>query len=120
MSQGRILPTFYLSDDGEVHPIRIDEQTAAATINGEANTPAAGPATSRIRYLVRAGNRRKVPRARGVYFSWVDARPTGYVGSGGSLPVFSPTVWGDIVEGAVGTYLGVPINITGKYSELPL
>lgn len=120
MSQGQFLRTFYLSDQGEVHPIRVQPETVSATLGGEENTPPAGPATNNIRYIVNSGNRKKVPRARGVYFAWVNQRPTGYVGAGGRIPVFSQTVWEGLAEATPGTYLGVPIQVTGKYTELPL
>lgn len=120
MSQGRFSRTRYLSNNGTVHPIRVQPETLAATIGGEPNTPPGGAITSPIRYLVNVGSRQKTPRARGVYFEWVNSRPDGYEGSGGRIPIMSPTVWDDVTENTVGLYLGQPINVTGKYPELPL
>ncbi|MGA7935229.1 MAG: hypothetical protein WCA35_16895 [Kovacikia sp.] len=119
MSQGAFTISRYADDLGDLHPIRLQPETLAATINGAVNAAPSGALTPGADQVRARGSRRKIGKvARWVSFTFTGAVPTGYkAGTGGRIPVLVKATWDAAGIGQTGDYLGSPIQITGKGSE---
>lgn len=121
MSAGPFESTFYTSDDGTVHPIRLQPETRALSIGGQANSAPAGPATANAGQVRVSGGKRTVgltPRKIRVRFT--GAPPTGYkAGSTLSIPVLVPGHFQAYRKPLyqTGTYLGAAIEVVGSSAE---
>lgn len=117
MSAGEFVRSRYESDAGNVHPIRVQPETIAATI-GSANTAPAGTIDLSISAKVSGGRRELGLIARKVRLAFTGAAPTGYAeDSIVSIPILTPTVYDGIAVGTTGTYLGAAVEVVGKTPE---
>ena len=125
MSAGPFTTGRYQRDDGTIHPIKTQPETAALELGGDANTfpaPAAGESKSDISAGI-SGSRRSIglhARLVRVKFGSTDgAAPDGYqLGGAISLPVFQKALWDSISKGDSGNYLGKVVTVVGKSPEV--
>lgn len=118
MSAGPFSRSFYADDDGEIHPIRLQPETLAATFAGTANAAPAGPATSDISARVSGSRRGKGLFARYVTIAFTATPPTGYaVGGRYKIAVPSKTIYDAIALNGACNYLGVAGQVISKTAE---
>lgn len=113
MSSGKFLVSKYLSDAGDIHPIRIQPEGSAA--NG---TPPAGAIDNSISAQVGGSRRTYGLHARGV-------RLVRSIGSGDTAanrynfyPVLTPTHFASLNRGGTLTIDAVEWTISGKVNEV--
>ena len=118
MSAGAFSRTKYEADSGDIHPIRIQPETASATLGGSANAAPTDAFTSE--QLVRVGGS---PRAYGIKARSVtlltgDTPPTGYkANSYIRIPVLTQAVYDGITLYETATYNGATVTVVGKNRE---
>jgi len=118
MSAGAFSRTFYESDTGLIHPIRLQPETLAATIEGQALDPVAGPTTSSISAQVTGSRRGLGLFARYVTVAFTGTPPTGYLaGQSYRLTVCDPAIYAAINVLDDGLYLGAVIQVVSKTPE---
>jgi len=92
---------------GDIHPIRIQEETESLTVNGVDNDPPAGALSSPVSAQVSQSRRALGINARTVTIKFPTTAPTGYkVGSPITLPWLSPFPTPAFIKGQAVTYLG--------------
>jgi len=118
MSAGPFLRSRYVSDEGDVHPIRVQPETIALTIDGTSNVPTTDSITIPISARV-SGSRRGIGlRSRTVTFVFTDNRPVGYeADSPLTLPWLQSSTFTGISRGDTGTYLGGDIEVLYRSPE---
>lgn len=122
MSAGNFIRSRYeasYSTPGVIHPIRIQPETAAATIGGIANDPPAGNITNPISASISRGKREKglKPRTLSIQFP-ATGQPTGYKASGTTVIVaLTLDFWNLAAPGTTITYLGVSCTVIGRSAE---
>jgi len=119
MSAGAFSISRYERDNGDIHPIRIQPETASLEIAAGSNTPPASTTfDSDISANTSRGNRGVGLKPRTVTFRFTGGAPTGYLANGTiTLPVLTPTFWATIVKGQTGNYLGGTIVVSYKSPE---
>lgn len=119
MSAGSFLRTRYEADNGEIYPIRIQPETAQATLGSGANNAPAAAATQSVSARVGGGNRQLGLKARSVTVEFTGTPPTGYAPNQSlRIPVLTPAVYNAISPNStVGSYLGADIIVIGKNPE---
>lgn len=120
MSAGIFINSFYSSNKtGLIHPIRIQPETLALTVDSVVNAAATGPASSPISAQVSQSKRAKGLNARTVTIKFPTTAPTGYkVGSTIRLPWLAGAVDFDgFVAGAPVSYLGATGELVGTSAE---
>lgn len=119
MSAGIFEIRKYLSTKtGQVHPIRVQPETLALTLGGNANGESAGALESPISAQVSQGTRSLGLNARTVTVTWVGAAPTDYKAGGTiSLPWLDETGFDALTKGVTGTYLATPVRVVGTREE---
>lgn len=119
MSSGRFVRTVYASDTGEIHPIRLQPETLAATIGGAANAAPSGAATSEISADVSRGGRELGLRPRFITGVWEDGgAPAGYDDrTPVRIPVLTPALFNAASVNGTGSYLGANFTIVSKTAE---
>lgn len=121
MSAGPFESSFYTSDDGTVHPIRIQPETRGLTIGGQANSSPSGPATANAGLVRVSGGKRTTgltPRKIRVRFT--GTQPAGYKEGGVvAVPVLIPGHFNAYRRPLyqTGTYLGAAIEVVGSSPE---
>lgn len=118
MSAGAFTRSRYLSDAGDVHPIRVQPETITlaygATTNGATATSLNNPISARVSN----GNRQFGLKPRTITVVFETQAPTGYkVGTYIRVPILQPTLWNTIVQGDTVTYLGETATVAGKSPE---
>lgn len=118
MSAGGFDRGRYTADNGDIHPIRIQPETAALTLGGTANAIPSGATTSGISAKVSGGRRQLGLTARTVTLTWTGAVPDGYEPDGLiRVPILQPALYTAIARGTTGTYLGSAVEVVGKSPE---
>jgi len=121
MSAGAFESSFYTSDDGTVHPIRIQPETRALTIAGQANSAPAGPADENAAMVRVSGGKRTLGLTpRKIRIRFTGDPPAGYKeGSTLSVVVLIPGHWQTYRKPLykTGTYLGAAIEVIGSSPE---
>lgn len=120
MSAGAYINSFYNSNKtGDVHPIRIQPETLALTVDGVANAAAAGPAGSPISAQVSQSKRALGLNARTVTIKFPTAAPAGYkVDSPITLPwLAGVSDFDGFVKGDTVSYLGATGELVGTTGE---
>ena len=125
MSAGGFSNVKYEADNGVLHPLRIQPETAALDIGGVTNSVPAEPAgtvKSGISARV-SGSRRGLGLftrlVRGQFGDTAGAAPDGYQEGGViALPVMTKAFYDAITKGDTGTYLGKVVTVAGKVSEV--
>jgi len=114
MSQGAFIQSFYETDSGGIHSIRIQPETIIAGTN----TAPAGPATGEGSASATGGRRRIGINARKVRITWTGAPPTGYKAGGiTSIPFLQQDEWAALSKGDTFSYLGAEVKVVGKTPE---
>jgi hypothetical protein len=117
MSAGNFVRSRYESDAGNIHPIRVQPETIAASI-GSANTAPTGAIDVAISARVSGGSRQLGLTARRVRLAFTAGVPTDYAeDSVVSIPILTPAVFNAIAVGQTGTYLGQSVEVVGKTAE---
>lgn len=106
MSAGPFITARYLADDGTtIAPVRVQPETLTLTINGQANSSIASPATTKYFARTGGGCREIGMRTRRVNFKF-DTAPTPYKQDAIlSLPWFDPSTFDAITGDLTGTYV---------------
>lgn len=118
MSAGVFTRSRYEDDDNEIHPIRVQPETLAATFSSVANAAPAGAVTSSISAQVTGSRRGLGLFARYVTVVFTATPPTGYAANQSyKVVVPNPTVFDGINVGDTGEYLGVATQVISKTPE---
>lgn len=119
MSSGRFVRSRYTDDDGEIHPIRVQPETLAATLGGTANAAPTGATTADNAAKVTKGRREYGLGARFVTVAWnPGAAPEDYdERTLVKIPVLNPTVFNGANIGAAVVYNGGTGVIVSKTGE---
>lgn len=119
MSAGAFVVTRYQAvySAAQIHPIKVQPETLALTIEGVANNPPVGAATSPISASVSGGKRQLGLNAAKVSIRFVDAPPSGYLANSTiRLPLLNAAIRAAAVRSAPGEYLGVEIVVVSNFS----
>lgn len=120
MSAGRFVRAFYASRygvGGNIHPIRVQPETIALVLEGEPNGSPTGPASIPISAYTSKGVKEYGLSAIGVNVRFTDTIPDGYSGDPIPLPLLNFDIQALASQGAVGTYLGNPIEVVSVIPE---
>lgn len=119
MSAGPFNQTFYESDTGETHIIRVQPETLTATFNGATNDPPAGPATSPFWAQVTRGAREYGLKPRRIRIKWDEGgAPAGYKEDEAlEIVVLSSSAFGNATINSAVAYLGGTGTVLGKSPE---
>lgn len=121
MSSGAFSLVGYAADYGTgtaVHPIKVQPETLALVINGEANDGAAtSTITNPISAIVSKSRRGYGLHPRLVSFRFTGTPPSGYLANQTyRLPLVNKDIAAEAVTGATGTYLTVAIQVVSNYA----
>lgn len=119
MSAGAFERSKYEANNGDIHAIRVQPETVAATFGGTANNPPAGAVDQQTSARVGGGNREYGVKARAVSVTWTGAAPAGYEdGQLLRVPILTEELYDAITPNStVGTYLGAAVVVVGKLPE---
>ena len=118
MSQGQFTRSRYQANNGAIHPIRVQPETIAAVIDGNANAAPAGAVTVGLSARVSQSRRAFGLTPRQVTLAWTGAVPDGYDPRGTiRIPILTSANFDDINVGDTGTYLGSGVTVVGKSPE---
>lgn len=118
MSSDKFTRSSYESDAGDVYPVRVQPETIALSLGGNANAPTAVAINQKSRARVSSGVK-GVPICRGVYMRWSGAPPANYDANGVLfVPVLTRSLYNSVVSGVtVANYLGAAAIVVGKRPE---
>lgn len=119
MSAGVFTSSKYESNSGSIYKIRIQAETASATIGGNANTAVASAVDQEVSAKASGGKREIGMIARTVTLRFTGAPPTGYSGDDVTVPVLSQATFDSWTTpaGQTGTYLGSAVVVVGQSAE---
>lgn len=118
MSAGSFVQSKYQSDTGDVHVIKVQPETIAATLGGTANAAVAGAIDSVFAAEVNRGARAYGLRPRKVTVAFETDVPTGYRPyTSLSIPVLSASVFAGVSPGDTVSYAGGSGVVTSKSGE---
>lgn len=118
MSAGSFVQSKYQSDTGDVHIIKVQPETLAATIGGTANAAVAGAVDSVFAAEVNRGARAYGLRPRKVTVAFETDVPTGYRPyTTLSIPVLSAAVFAAVSPGDAVSYAGGNGVVSSKSGE---
>lgn len=118
MSAGAFSISKYETNEGSIHPIRVQPETLAATIDSIANAAPAGAVDGEGSASVSKGRRANGINARLVRLRFTGAVPEGYLANGTvTIPALTPAFYDAATRGAVGSYLGSPVTVSGRSPE---
>lgn len=118
MSSGTFSISRYETDDGEIHPVRVQPETLAATFGTTANAAPSGSVTNNQRAKVTKGKRQYGIGTRTVTITFAGTPPANYKPYGViTLPVMQKTVWDAITDGSTVTYLSTAGTVAYKTPE---
>lgn len=117
MSAGNFENSKYEADSDTVYRIKIQPETASASIGG-ANTAPAGAIDGEGSVRVGGGNRQYGIKARSVTVRFTATPPTGYAENQTyRIPILTKSRYSGINIGATGTYLSTAVEVVGKNPE---
>lgn len=118
MSAGDFSRLKYECDAGDVCPVKIQPETAAATFAGTANDEPAGAITMNQFARVNKTNREYGTRPRFITAEWDGAPPAGYSANGViKIAILTTAVYNGIALLSAGVYLGANITVISKTPE---
>lgn len=122
MSAGAFLVTKYQATyaAANIHPIKVQPETVAATIGGTPNAAPTGAVTNPISARVSGGKRTRglVPRVV-VLRAPAANPPAGYLANGITrIPALTPAFSAVAIAGAACTYLGVAFTVISSLPEV--
>lgn len=102
----------------QIHPIRVQPETIALTLDGVTNAPVTAAKTNSISAQVSKGRRSIGLNARMVRIKFTETTPEGYKPDGViTLPLLNVSIKAKAGRGTVGTYLTLPIVVVGSSAE---
>lgn len=120
MSAGVFENVAYEGDNGQFYNARVQPETLEMTIDGTANSAAAGPIPAGQPSAYMRGSKRQL----GITARTVSLRlpnggtpPTGYSGDNVTVPVMTPALFGAISRSSTVVYLGATWRVTGTSPE---
>lgn len=120
MSAGVFENVAYEGDNGQFYNARVQPETLDMTIDGTANSAAAGPIPAGQPSAYMRGSKRQL----GITARTVSLRlpnggtpPTGYSGDNVTVPVMTPALFGAISRSSTVVYLGATWRVTGTSPE---
>lgn len=117
MSSGRFESAFYETNGGAIMRCRVQPETLSATIGGQANATAAGPATAPGSARSGGGNRQFGVKMRAVTVRWTTA-PAGYdVRTLARIPILQKDTWDALNGGEAVAYNGGTGTVVGVLPE---
>ena len=122
MSSGGFIRSRYQADNDEIHPIRLQPETETLVIQALPNEPPVVLPTQKIFAKVSGGKREHclTPRGVNIVFSGPNPPPGYKENSPIHLPILTKSLWDQIITGATGTYLSLPIEVVSKTPEYPV
>lgn len=118
MSAGEFTNTGYQATYAAViHPIRVQEETLEAVLDGVANAAPAGAINNPISARVGKSRRAFGLGARMVTLEFTGEPPEGYTGDPVRIPALSPAFFTKCVKGVTGTYLGANVKVVSNTPE---
>jgi len=119
MSAGAFVDSFYSSNElGTTHPIRVQPETIALTLGGQANTAPSGVGAIGPSAQVSKGKRAIGINARTVTIELTEALAGYQVGSTIRLPWLDDATFAALTpKVTVGTYLATECKLVGKSPE---
>lgn len=118
MSQGSFTGSKYQSDTGDVHFIKVQPETIAATLGGTANAAVPGAIDSVFAAEVNRGARAYGLRPRKVTIAFEENVPDGYRPyTSLSIPVLSASVFAGVSIGDSVSYAGGAGVVSSKSGE---
>ena len=118
MSAGDFSRLRYECDGGDICPVRIQPETAAATFAGTANAAPAGAVTMNQYAKVNKTNGEYGIRPRYVVAEWDGAPPANYSANGTiKIAILTQAVYDGIALLSAGVYLGANITVITKSPE---
>jgi hypothetical protein len=122
MSAGSFTVTRYAAsygDGDQIHPIRVQPETIAASIGGTANNPPSGSQNNPIQCRVGGGRRSIGLRARSVTLrAPISDPPDGYRPGGiTKIPALAEAFYDAAVKGASCSYLGSTFTVVSRSRE---
>lgn len=118
MSAGPFVTTRYQATNGDIHPIRVQEETDDAVIEGVTNNPPAGAVTNRIRVKISKNKGEYGISPTFVNVRFTAAPPTGYSQNQTyRIAALTPAFSAAAVDSATGTYLGTACVVISTTSE---
>lgn len=122
MSAGAFTITKYIAsygDGDQVHPIRVQPETLAATIGGTANSAPGDALNNPIQCRVSGGKRQIGLLARYITIKFpATGQPTGYQAGGTTrIPALTPGFYDLAIKGTAVTYLGVACQVVSRSNE---
>lgn len=118
MSAGNFILSKYESDTGDVHQIKIQPETSAASLGGTANQAPSGAVDSVFAAEVNRGARAYGLRPRKVTIGFTDDAPDGYRPyTSISIPVLQESVFNGLAIGDSVTYNGGTGVVKSKAGE---
>lgn len=119
MSSGRFETGRYECEEtGQIHPIRVQEETKALVVDGTTNAYPAGDTDTPVSAQVSQGKRSFGVNARTVTIKFPTAPPAGYkADSPIRLPWFQPFPTPNFKKGDAVTYLGATGVLVGTSAE---
>lgn len=114
MSSGKFTLSRYETNDGDIAPCRVQEETITAW-----NAAPTGAVTVPVSANMGGSRRRNGINARYASGRWVDdVAPAGYLGTGRvRVPILTPAAFAAIQRGDELAYLGATFVVTGKVNE---
>lgn len=118
MSAGAFARSKYEADNGDIHPIRVQEETLTLNLGG-ANAAPTGAVDNQQRVRVSGGKRAYGIKARTVSIKFTASPPAGYKADQVlRLPILTKDIYDDIVpDVTTGTYLTVACVVVGKSGQ---
>jgi len=120
MSAGAFSDTFYAATYGNfTHPIRVQPETLAASIDAVDNDPPTGPADNPISAAVSRSTRSLGLHARLVFAKLAGTPPTGYAANAKvRIPALTEAFYDQATKNATLDYLGTTWTVTGRRAEV--
>lgn len=124
MSAGNFVVTKYEASyaSGQIHPIKVQEETLAMVQDSEGvtdanNDPPSGSVNNPISALVNLNRGARGLRPRYIVASWNAAKPTGYTGDTVKIPILTPANFNNLAVGEIISYQGTTAIIVAKEPE---
>lgn len=121
MSAGAfVISRYEASYAANIHPIRVQPETTAASIGGTDNDPPAGVVNNPISVVVSRGRRSRglIPRTVTLRAP-ATGQPAGYLALGlTTIPALTEAFFTAATAGAEVTYLGATFTVVGRSPEI--